>query len=46
MLNVFDTEETVKSVFDDMITEEYLQKITGTEDLKSVTSISLVIDTR
>lgn len=43
--NVFDSDEPTKSVFDDMITEEYLQKVAGTQDLMTVTSIKLQIDT-
>jgi Leucine-rich repeat (LRR) protein len=43
--NVFESDEPVKSVFDDMITEEYLQQVAGTEDLSTVTCIQLKIDT-
>ena len=42
---VFDNEENEKSVFDDLITEDYLRKAAGNEDLDSVVSIHLKIDT-
>lgn len=46
--NIFDDSEDVppaKSVFDDMVTEEYLQKAAGTQDLLTVTSLQLQVDT-
>jgi len=43
--NIFESEEPAKTVFDDMITEEYLQKVSGAEDLSTVTTIKLHIDT-
>lgn len=45
--NVFDTDDSIqtKTVFDDVITEDYLRRVANAEDLNSVTTIKLEIDT-